>query len=386
MVGIERTILPLLAEQEFSLALYGAILSFIVGFGVVKAIFNLIAGNLSDKFGRKPILLIGWLFGLPVPFLLIWAPAWEWVVIANLLLGVNQGLCWSTTVIMKIDLAGARQRGMAMGLNEFAGYFSVAIAAMATGYLASVYAIRPEPFYLGIAFVVAGLLLSVFFVRETQDFVAKEAVDLTTEGRSQNEAAPSKRQVFAMTSWKDRSLFCVSQAGFTNNLNDGMAWGIFPLFFAASGVPIEQIGILAAIYPASWGMLQLVTGWLSDKLGRKPFIAFGMLLQALAIWLLVLSSSFLGWAIALLLLGAGTAMVYPTLLASVGDVAHPNWRASAVGVYRFWRDSGYVAGALLAGMIADLLNIHWAIGIIGVVTLLSGLIVALFMKETLSKS
>jgi MFS family permease len=380
MVGMERSILPAIAEKEFHLAARAAILSFIVVFGVTKALTNYLAGSLSDAYGRKIILVVGWLIAIPVPFLLMWAPSWRWVLLANVFLGLSQGLTWSTTVIMKIDLAGPRNRGLAMGLNEFAGYVAVAGSALATGYIASIHGLRPQPFYLGIAFVIVGLFLSVLFVRETQHHVRHEA---KLSIGSPHDALLSRREIFARTSLLDRNLSSVSQAGLVNNLNDGMAWGIFPLYFAAAGLRLEQIGWLAAIYPAVWGMGQLVTGALSDRIGRKWLIVGGMWTQAVGITVTVLADSFLGFAIGGVLLGVGTAMVYPTLLAAIGDVAHPTWRASAVGVYRLWRDLGYAVGALLAGLTADVLGIEAAIGLVAIVTFSSGLIAAVRMTETL---
>jgi MFS family permease len=381
MVGLERTIVPLLAEQEFGLASRTIALSFIVSFGVVKALANLFAGRFSDRIGRKQILVAGWLFGLPVPVIIMLAPSWDWIVLANVLLGINQGLCWSTTVIMKIDLVGPQRRGLAMGLNEASGYLAVAAAALASGFLASRYGLRPEPFYLGVVFAVAGLLLSLLFVQESYGHARHEAA---LQDDAATRAAPSFREIFALTSWKDRRLFAVSQAGLVNNLNDGMAWGLFPLLFTAGGLSIDQIAILAAIYPAVWGLGQLGTGALSDQIGRKPLITGGMAVQALGIFIIVASVGFAPWAAGAVLLGLGTAMVYPTLLAAIGDVAHPEWRASAVGVYRLWRDGGYAIGALLAGIVADLLGLRWAIGGVGLLTLASGVIVAAVMTETLA--
>jgi MFS family permease len=380
MVGIERVVLPLLAESEFGLASRTAILSFIASFGIVKALSNLFAGRLSDRIGRKGVLIAGWLVGLPVPLLIIFAPSWGWVIFANVLLGINQGLCWSTTVIMKIDLVGPARRGLAMGLNEAAGYLASALAALGAGYLAATYALRPQPFLLGLIFVVAGLLLSLFFVRESQGHVTVEAQQQPGAPR---EAQPSFAQILLLTSWKDRALFSVSQAGMVNNLNDGMAWGLFPLYFALAGLPIGEVSLLAALYLAVWGLAQLGTGALSDHLGRKWLISGGMLVQAGGIFLIMLTQGFWPWAAGATLLGLGTALVYPTLLAAIGDVAHPSWRASAVGVYRLWRDGGYAVGALLAGVLADTLGLRWAIGAIGGLTLLSGLVVALVMYETL---
>lgn len=379
MVGLERTIVPLLAEEEFGLASRTIALSFIISFGVVKALANLFAGRFSDRIGRKQILVVGWLFGIPVPILIILAPSWDWIVLANVLLGINQGLCWSTTVIMKIDLVGPARRGLAMGLNEAAGYLAVAAATLASGVIASSYGLRPEPFYLGIVFAVAGLLLSVFFVRDSQAHARHEG---RLHGAS-SEASRTFREIFALTSWQDRRLFAVSQAGLVNNLNDGMAWGLFPLFFTAAGLPISQIALLSALYPAVWGLGQLGTGALSDHIGRKPLITGGMALQALGIFFIVATQGFVPWAGGAIMLGLGTAMVYPTLLAAIGDVAHPEWRASSVGVYRLWRDSGYAIGALLAGIVADLLGLTWAIGAVGVLTVFSSAVVAIVMTETL---
>jgi len=395
MVGLERSIVPLLGQRVFGLASTTAVLSFIVSFGVVKALANLFAGRLSDRIGRKDVLVAGWFVGLPVPLLIIFAPSWGWVVFANVLLGINQGLCWSTTVIMKIDLVGPARRGLAMGLNEAAGYGAVSLAAIAAGYLAATYALRPQPFLLGVAFALAGLLLSLFFVRESRGHARHEAAMLTspagqaaasapqTPPPDQQAAPPSFKDIFLFTSWKNRTLFSVSQAGLVNNLNDGLAWGLFPLFFAAHGLSIAQIGLLAGIYPGVWGATQLLTGALSDRVGRKGMIVAGMLLQGVAIGLIPFTQGFAWWAVDLILLGLGTALVYPTLLAAVSDVVHPSWRASAVGVYRLWRDSGYAIGALLAGVLADLFGVSWAIGAIAGVTFLSGVVASVVMRETL---
>ena len=380
MVGIERVVLPLLAEREFGLASKTAILSFIVSFGIVKALANLFAGRLSDRIGRRGVLIAGWLIGLPVPLIIMLAPTWGWVVFANVLLGINQGLCWSTTIIMKIDLVGPARRGLAMGLNEASGYLAVAVAALGTGYVAT-YALRPQPFVLGLVFAVAGLLISVLFVRESQGHAAVEAQQHAAGGTPAEQ--PSFAHILLLTSWKDRALFSVSQAGMVNNLNDGMAWGLFPLYFALAGLSIGEVSVLAAIYPATWGMAQLGTGALSDHAGRKWLIAGGMVVQAGGIFLIILTHGFWPWAGGAALLGLGTALVYPTLLAAIGDVAHPTWRASAVGVYRLWRDGGYAVGALLAGVLADALGVTWAIGVVGGLTLLAGIVVALVMYETL---
>lgn len=384
MVGMERTVLPLLAQAEFSLASKSAVLSFIATFGVVKALTNFFAGRLSDIYGRKHVLVAGWLVGLPVPFLVIWAPSWSWIVFANVLLGLNQGLAWSTTVIMKMDLVGPKQRGLAMGLNEFAGYLAVAVAALGTGYLAQAYGLRPEPFYLGIACAAAGLALSLLFVRETRHHVALEAGDIPSLSDVAGHGTElSMREILARASWRDPALSSASHAGMVNNLNDGMAWGLFPLFFAAAGLDVAQIGILSFTYPAVWGLLQLWTGALSDRWGRKRLIAGGMLVQGGALAAIALVRGFWPWVGGTALLGVGTAMVYPTLLAAVGDVAHPRWRASAVGVYRLWRDGGYAVGALLAGALADLFGMAWSIGAVALLTFASGLLVVVRMPETL---
>jgi MFS family permease len=375
--GIERVILPLLAEREFGLASRAAILSFIASFGLVKAIANLFAGRMGERWGRKKVLVAGWLFALPLPALILFAPSWRWVVLANILLGINQGLCWSTTVIMKIDLVGSERRGLAMGLNEASGYLALSGAAVASGYIAGWLGLRETLFWMGEVLPTAGLLLSLLFVRETLRHVHLEALQLNAEKEQRGFT-----EILLLTSWKDRALFSVSQAGMVNNLNDGMAWGLFPLYFAAHGLSLERISFLAALYPAVWGGAQLVTGGLSDWLGRKWMIASGMLVQAVGIFVIVESSGLVLWSVSAVLLGLGTAMVYPVLLAAVGDVAHPTWRASAVGVYRLWRDGGYAVGALLAGSLADLFGVQWAIRVVGVLTFLSGLVVATVMYET----
>jgi MFS family permease len=381
MVGLERSILPAMAEQEFHLAARTAILSFIVVFGVAKALTNYGAGRLSDRLGRKHVLVAGWVVAIPVPFLLMWAPSWNWVLVANLLLGISQGLTWSTTVIMKIDLVGSRQRGLAMGLNEFAGYVAVAASALATGWVAARYGIRPQPFYLGVVFVAVGLALSAILVRETRHHVSHESALL---GTLSADARPTPGEVFWRTTLFDSNLSSISQAGLVNNLNDGMAWGLFPLVFAAAGMDLVQVGLLAAIYPATWGLAQLVTGALSDRTGRKPLIVWGMGLQAAGIGVVALAHVFAGFVTGAVLLGIGTAMVYPTLLAAIGDVAHPSWRASAVGVYRLWRDLGYAIGALLAGVTADAFGLNVAMWVIAALTLGSGVVSATRMAETLS--
>ena len=390
MVGLERTVVPLIAEADFGLMSKSLALSFIVSFGLVKALANLFAGRLSDRIGRKPILVAGWLFGLPVPLLIIFAPSWGWIVFANVLLGINQGLCWSTTVIMKIDLVGPRQRGLAMGLNEFAGYVAVSLSALATGYLAAAYHLRPEPFYPGIAFAVLGLAFSFFFVRETKAHAQHEGNPGNKGTLIEGEVpsvpqAPviSFAQILLLTSWKDRALFAVSQAGMVNNLNDGLVWGLVPIFLTGSGASVEQVALIAATYPGVWGLSQLFTGALSDRWGRKWMIVVGMWVQAIGIALFAGGAGFWAWLTSAILLGLGTALVYPTLLAAVSDVAHPEWRASAVGVYRLWRDGGYAVGALASGLLADLFGIPTAIAAVGAVTFLSGIIVAGVMYETL---
>jgi MFS family permease len=378
MVGIERTVLPLLAEEEFGIASSAAALAFLVAFGVVKAFSNLAAGHLSDRFGREPVLVAGWLFALPVAPMIIWAPSWSWVVAANVLLGANQGLAWSTTVNMKIDLAGPERRGLALGLNEAAGYGAVALAALVTGALAGAYGPRPAPFILGIGVALTGLVLSAGFVRETHGHAQEEA-----RGHEPVPAERGFRHTFVETSLRNRSLSAVSQAGLVNNLNDAMAWGLVPIFLAAEGLDVDRIGVVAALYPASWGLAQLLTGAWSDRIGRKRLIVAGMWLQAAAIAGFSIANGFLGWCLAALGMGLGTAAVYPTLIASIGDIAHPEWRASAVGVYRLWRDLGYAVGGLLVGLVADALGFEPAIVVVAAVTATSGAVVAVRMRETI---
>lgn len=381
MVGLERSILPAIAQDEFHIAARAAILSFIAVFGVTKALSNYLAGRLSDRFGRKQVLVAGWLVAVPVPFILMWAPGWDWVVAANVLLGVSQGLTWSTTVIMKIDLVGPKQRGLAMGLNEFAGYVAVAGSALATGWMAAHFGLRPEPFYLGVGYVALGLLLSALAVRETRHHVAHE---LRQHQGAADRSGVTQGEIFRRTSLTDRNLSSVSQAGFVNNLNDGAAWGLFPLVFAAAGMSLAQIGVLAAIYPAVWGCVQVFTGALSDRIGRKGLIVWGMWLQAAGIAVTASTAGFAGFSVGGVLLGLGTAMVYPTLLAAIADVAQPGWRASSVGVYRLWRDLGYAAGALLAGLTADRFGMAAAVWLVAALTFLSGVIAAVRMNETLA--
>jgi MFS family permease len=378
MVGLERTVVPLIARADFGLVSETVVLSFLVSFGLVKALANLFAGQLADRIGRKPLLVAGWLAGLPVPLLLIWAPTWGWVVFANVLLGVNQGLCWSTTVVMKIDLVGRAHRGLAMGVNEFAGYVAVSLSALVTGYIAAAHGLRPAPFYPGIAFALLGLVLSVFAVRETHGHAR-------TEGRQLGQVGGQPRfvQILLRATWHDRALFAASQAGLVNNMNDGMVWGLIPVFLAARGVALDRIGVVTATYPLVWGMGQLATGALSDRWGRKWMIASGMWVQAVAIAGFVVGRSLWSWLIGATLLGIGTALVYPTLLAAVADVAHPDWRASAVGVYRLWRDAGYAVGAITVGLLADAFSVPLAIIAIAALTFASGVVVAGVMHETL---
>jgi MFS family permease len=382
MLGQERVVLPLLADEVFHLSAYTASLTYIVAFGATKAVTNFFAGTLSDRYGRKPVLVAGWLFALPVPLLLIWAPAWGWVVAANVLLGINQGLTWSTTVIMKIDLVGPARRGLAMGFNEAAGYVALAATAMATGYVAAHAGLRPEPFFLGIAYAALGLGLSVLLVRETRDHARLEAADHLAPSSPDHREDLTTGRIAWITSVRDKALSAASQAGMVNNLNDALAWGVFPLLFAAHGLSVARIGVLGALYPAVWGFGQLLTGWWSDRLGRKHLITAGMLLQAAAIALVALATTFPVWATAQILLGVGTALVYPTLLAVIGDVAHPAWRARAVGVYRLWRDGGFAVGALLAGILADAYGLTTAVLTVAALTAASGLLVAIRMYET----
>lgn len=376
MVGLERTVVPLIGSEEFKIASTTLIVSFIVSFGVVKALANLVSGHLADVWGRKRVLIIGWLFGLPVPFIVMWAPNWEWIVAANALLGINQGFAWSMTVIMKIDLVGPKSRGLAVGLNEFAGYLAVGVTAFLTGFIAANYGLRPAPFYLGIGYTAVGLALSVLLVRDTRDHVRLEV-----QG-SKTQSEPVKFwKIFALTTFGDRNLFAACQAGLVNNLNDGMSWGIFPLFFASFGVGVERIGILKALYPATWGILQVATGPLSDRWGRKGLIVAGMWVQAGALFLTALTRTFEWWLVGSLLLGLGTAMVYPSLIAAVSDASHPTWRARSLSVYRFWRDLGYAIGALSAGLIADFFGFATAIASIATLTFISGALVAVLMRE-----
>ena len=377
VVGVERSTLAPLAENDFHLASSAAILSFLISFGLVKAASNFIAGGLADRFGRRTVLLVGWMAALPVPLLIILAPSWDWVVFANVLLGLNQGLAWSTTVNMKIDLVGPRRRGFALGLNEASGYVAVSVAAAVAGFLAANYGIRPGPYLLAEGLAACGLLLSLF-ARDTSP-----QVELESAGAMGTE---SLGKLAAEVSFRDRTMSSACQAGLVNNLNDGMAWALLPLFFTARGLGLREIGLLASIYPAVWGAGQLGTGWISDYVGRKSLVVAGMLLQSLAIAGFVIMPGFTWWVAESVLLGVGTALVYPTLLAVVSDAARVPERATAVGIYRFWRDSGYAAGAIIAGVIADAAGFPAAIITVACLTGLSGLVVAVRMRETLPRA
>jgi len=378
MVGLQGTVVPLIGSQEFSIASTTAVLSFIVSFGVIKALANLVSGHFADVYGRKHMLVLGWLIGLPVPFMIGWGPSWGWIVAANALLGINQGFAWSMTVIMKVDLVGPKSRGLAVGLNEFAGYLSVGLTALFAGYIAQHYGLRPQPFYLGIAYATLGLLLSAVVVRDTRHHVGHEIAHYHgSEGEQLG-----FWEIFRRASYENRNLFAASQAGLINNLNFGMSWGIFPLLYASFGLAVSRIGILNSVYPGVWGVLQTVTGPLSDRWGRKGLIVAGMWVQGSGLFLIGITQSFGWWLLASVLLGLGTAMVYPTLIAAVSDASHPSWRARSLSVYRFWRDLGYAIGALSAGVIADTLGMAWAIRIIAVLSFVSGAIVLSLMRET----
>jgi len=413
MIGLEQTVVPLLGKEEFGLESNVLVLSFIASFGIVKAILNLFAGSLSDRWGRKNVLILGWLFGLPVPFILLFAPDWNWILFANVLLGINQGLAWSMTVNMKIDLVGKEKRGLALGLNEFAGYLSVAVVGFLTGYLAATYGLKPYPFYLGIAFSVLGFIISLFIIKETKKFTLLEIKnEQQEEEEKENEerrakgtkAAPTEKketittitnpdsvtksnlnfkEVFLETSWKNRSLLAVSQAGLVNNLIFGVSWGLFTLYFVSFGISVSDTAFLKALHPGVWGFLQLATGPLSDSVGRKKLIYPGMIIQAIGIWIILFSEgSYAGLISGMSLLGIGTALVYPTLLAAISDITHPQWRATSLGVYRFWRDLGFVFGAVGIGFIADIYDLSIAIQSVSWIALASGIFVIIFMRET----
>lgn len=369
MVGLERTILPELAETEFGIAARTAIFSFIIVFGFTKAAANYVAGRFASRYGRKNMLIAGWLFGIPVPFVLMFAPDWNWIIAANVLLGINQGLAWSANVIMKIDLAGEKDRGLAMGLNEFAGYLAVAIVAFLTGWIAAEAGLRPYPFYLGIGLSVLGLLLTIFFVRDTAGFVQTEARASTV--------AQSRRPLFWEVSWANRSLMSVSQAGLLTNFKDGMAWGVFPIFLLAAGLSLSEAALVIAVYPACWGLFQVATGKLSDYTGRRVMLFSGMLVQGLSLLAFTLAGSYAGYLFTAALLGIGTAMVYPVFLAAIADLVHPDERAESVGIFRLWRDSGYAFGALFAGLLADRFSLETAMLATAGLLLISALIIAL---------
>lgn len=384
MVGLERTVVPLIGAEEFSIGSQMIVFSFIIAFGVVKACTNLVSGVLADQYTRKKVLVWGWLVSLPVPFLLGWAPSWNWIIFANILLGISQGFTWSMTVNMKIDLVGPGKRGLAMGLNEAAGYGAVGLTALLTGYLAAEYGLRPQPFYIGIAYTLGGLFISILMIKDTRAHALLEASHIGITAGGEPLHKPGLMWVFIETSWKNRNLFSVSQAGFINNLNDGMSWGVFPLLFISLGLTLEGVGWIKAIYPIIWGAGQIITGPLTDRIGRKPLIVWGMFVQVLGHivigfeWLPPLTSGLLGSVF----LGIGTAMVYPALLVAVSDVSHPAWRASSLGVYRFWRDMGYAAGAVMSGLVASWLGLVWAVHVAGIVTFISGVIVWVTMRES----
>ena len=362
MVGLERSILPRLASEEFQIASHTAIFSFIIVFGIVKAITNFFAGHLANSVGRRRLLIYGWLFAIPIPFLLMWAPSWNWIILANVLLGINQGLTWSSTVTMKIDLVGDKQRGLAMGINEFAGYLSIGLIALLTAWIAEKYGIRPYPFYVGILFVILGLFLSLFWVKDTRHFVQTAASFSTLE---------LLKNRFWDTSLLNRNLGSITQAGLVNNMNDGMMWGLFPILLAAKGFSLAEIGFIAALYPMVWGIAQLGTGSLSDFICQKDLLFIGMLFQGLAILSLLYVDSFLAFVTLSFALGLGTALVYPTFLASIAENTHPNDRAASLGIFRFWRDLGYAIGAVLTGILADYFEFNVSILVIGCLTLLS---------------
>lgn len=370
MIGLERTIIPQIAEADFGLAARSAILSFIVVFGVTKAITNYYTGTLANRFGRKNLLVMGWLIGLPVPLMLIYAPSWDWIIAANVLLGVNQGLTWSSTVVMKIDLVGEKERGFAMGLNEFAGYVAVAIVAFLTGWIASTYGLRPYPFYLGIVLAVAGLLFSWLFVKDTHKHVLLEAT---------SSLVPKLKKVFWDTTWRHKNLGSVTQAGLVNNLNDGMVWGLLPLLLVSKGFDLRDTGIIVATYPAVWGVGQLFTGKLADRYCKKTLLFWGMFLQGIALLGMIGAQSFRDFLILSFLLGLGTAIVYPTFLAAISNFTHPDQRPKSIGVFRLWRDLGYAIGAVLTGIIADQYGLLAPVLAIGLLTVGSAFIIRVRM-------
>jgi MFS family permease len=371
MIGLERSILPQIAEAEFHIAAKTAILSFIVVFGFVKAVTNYYTGTFANKFGRKNLLVIGWLIALPIPFILMLAPNWNWIIAANVLLGLNQGLAWSSTVVMKIDLVGEKERGFAMGLNEFAGYLAVAVVAFFTGWIASEYGLRPYPFYIGIALSISGLILSWVFIKDTKHHVAKESETNNTR---------KLKNVFWDTTIHDPNLGSVTQAGLINNLNDGMVWGLFPIILFQKGFTLSEIGIITSIYPAVWGIGQLFTGKMADRYCKKNVLFWGMLLQGIALFFLMFATTFLHFSVISVILGWGTAMVYPTFLATVAEYTHPFDRAKSLGTFRLWRDLGYAVGAILTGLIADAFNINASVIVIASLTIGSAVIIEYRMK------
>lgn len=370
MVGMERSVLPQIAEADFGMVVKTAVLSFIIVFGISKAITNYFAGILAEKLGRKRLLILGWLFAIPVPFVLMYANHWNWIVLANVLLGINQGLAWSSTVVMKIELVGDKQRGLAMGFNESAGYLSVGIVALATGYIAEKYGLRPYPFYLGIVFVVLGLLGSVFFVKDTRGHVKKAAAKSSIK---------KLENLFKETTWKDPNLGSISQAGLVNNLNDGMIWGLFPILLASKNFTIGEIGLIVAVYPTVWGIGQLVTGKMADLFNKKKMLFYGMFGQAIALLGLVWAESFFDFITLSVVLGVGTAVVYPTFLAAMADHTHPEQRAESIGVFRLWRDLGYAVGAILTGVLLDFFGMSVSIMAIAILTFFSSFIIKIRM-------
>ena len=379
MWGLERAIVPLIAQQNFYITSTTVTLSFIVGFGIAKTFANLFAGGLMDRIGRQHVLVIGWVVGLPVPFLIIWAPQWEWIIAANILLGVNQGFCWTATILIMMDIMGDRFRGLSTGLNEFLGYSGVAVAALVAGLIATAFSPRPYPFFIGIGLASLGVLISIFFVRDSRQYLHHE-MEQTPHGRQ-----PARFWSTFALSLKDRTLFSCNQAGLVTKINDATVWGLFPLFLVSQGLDITRISIVAAVYPQVWGISQLATGFLSDHLGRKPLIVAGMALQGLAISMTALHVGFLFWIGIAAVLGMGTAAVYPTLIAAVGDQAQPTRRASAIGTYRWYRDSGFIFGGLLAGIVSDVHGFNITFLVIGGINILSAFTVARLMSEPLKR-
>lgn len=372
MIGMERTIIPKFAEIEFGIASKTAILSFIIAFGITKAITNYFTGRLANRFGRKNLLLIGWILAIPIPFILIYAESWNWVIFANILLGISQGLTWSSTVVMKIDLVGEKDRGLAMGLNEFAGYFAVGLVAFLSGYIAQKYGITPYPFYLGIGISILGFLLTLFFVKDTRVFVHQENTTNTTEKLD---------NIFLETTFKNKTLSAVTQAGLVNNLNDGMIWGLLPIVLLSLNYDSQNIGIITAIYPTVWGFGQLITGKMSDVYSKKKMLFWGMLLQGIAILFIPFAEQFYQLAAISAFLGLGTALVYPTFLSAIAQATSPTQRAESIGTFRLWRDLGYAIGAIISGITADLFGINYAIVLIGVITIVSSMIIEIRMPK-----